>query len=305
MNTCSTLVEVPACRQDSNFGLTPLKGSDISWVQLVRRILNRTTLFQGRSFCVYWIISGCQSVSSINLAPPTQYVSKSLTSLSLCPSVSDEYWVLIISTVPKLSGNDFQKFDGKLPIIDHRCLKWVFRALAIYPVQDGASIDTMLPRAWVAAPGIKSIWNSTGRVGGRPGKSLGNTSGEVSDDWYTLKLLSFRLVLLFLGGYLTSVVAGKVPYLVTFVALLSTRAIVMEMALGELGQRSTIGAEFLIHKVVGQLNSLIQRLGSGRLDTSINVIRESTELSLEASCDLEHPSIWAGCLALRRCSRSD
>ncbi|GJY61878.1 hypothetical protein Tco_0462535 [Tanacetum coccineum] len=285
MNTCSTLVEVPACRQDSNFGLTPLKGSDISWVQLVRRILNRTTLFQGRSFCVYWIISGCQSVSSINLAPPTQYVSKSLTSLSLCPSVSDEYWVLIISTVPKLSGNDFQKFDGKLPIIDHRCLKWVFRALAIYPVQDGASIDTMLPRAWVAAPGIKSIWNSTGRVGGRPGKSLGNTSGEVSDD--------------------TSVVGGKVPYLVTFVALLSTRAIVMEMALGELGQRSTIGAEFLIHKVVGQLNSLIQRLGSGRLDTSINVIRESTELSLEASCDLEHPSIWAGCLALRRCSRSD
>ncbi|GJZ05024.1 hypothetical protein Tco_0538299 [Tanacetum coccineum] len=146
MNTCSTLVEVPACRQDSNFGLTPLKGSDISWVQLVRRILNRTTLFQGRSFCVYWIISGCQSVSSINLAPPTQYVSKSLTSLSLCPSVSDEYWVLIISTVPKLSGNDFQKFDGKLPIIDHRCLKWVFRALAIYPVQVGLQITQLVSK---------------------------------------------------------------------------------------------------------------------------------------------------------------
>nr|GFD07235.1 hypothetical protein [Tanacetum cinerariifolium] len=27
-----------------------------------------------------------------------------------------------------------------------------------------------------AAPGIRSIWNSTGRVGGRPGKSSGNTS---------------------------------------------------------------------------------------------------------------------------------
>nr|GFA75465.1 hypothetical protein [Tanacetum cinerariifolium] len=49
----------------------------------------------------------------------------------------------------------------------------------------------------------------------------------------------------------TSAVAGKVPYLVALVALLSTWAIVMKMA---------IGAEFLIHQVVGQLNSLIQRL---------------------------------------------
>ncbi|GKE94704.1 hypothetical protein Tco_1579559, partial [Tanacetum coccineum] len=29
-----------------------------------------------------------------------------------------------------------------------------------------------------AAPGIKSIWNSTGRVGGRPGESSGNTPGK-------------------------------------------------------------------------------------------------------------------------------
>ncbi|GKA38498.1 hypothetical protein Tco_0731049 [Tanacetum coccineum] len=33
-------------------------------------------------------------------------------------------------------------------------------------------------RATGAAPRIKSIWNSTGRVGGRPGKSSGNTSGK-------------------------------------------------------------------------------------------------------------------------------
>ncbi|GKB55691.1 hypothetical protein Tco_0911877, partial [Tanacetum coccineum] len=39
-----------------------------------------------------------------------------------------------------------------------------------------------------------------------------------------------------------------------------------------------IGAEFLIHQVVVQLNSLIQRLGSGRLDISINVIRKSTNV---------------------------
>nr|GFC62773.1 hypothetical protein [Tanacetum cinerariifolium] len=32
-------------------------------------------------------------------------------------------------------------------------------------------------RATGEAPGIKSIWNSTGRAGGRPGKSLGKTSG--------------------------------------------------------------------------------------------------------------------------------
>nr|GFC04615.1 hypothetical protein [Tanacetum cinerariifolium] len=29
-----------------------------------------------------------------------------------------------------------------------------------------------------AAPGIRSIWNSTGRAGGRPGKFSGNTLGK-------------------------------------------------------------------------------------------------------------------------------
>nr|GFA80055.1 hypothetical protein [Tanacetum cinerariifolium] len=33
-------------------------------------------------------------------------------------------------------------------------------------------------RATGAAPGIKSIWNSTGRAGGRPGKFSRNTSGK-------------------------------------------------------------------------------------------------------------------------------
>ncbi|GKF55572.1 hypothetical protein Tco_0165912, partial [Tanacetum coccineum] len=33
-------------------------------------------------------------------------------------------------------------------------------------------------RATGAAPKIKSIWNSTGRAGGRPGKSSRNTSGK-------------------------------------------------------------------------------------------------------------------------------
>ncbi|GKG32511.1 putative reverse transcriptase domain-containing protein, partial [Tanacetum coccineum] len=39
-----------------------------------------------------------------------------------------------------------------------------------------------------------------------------------------------------------------------------------------------VGAEFLIHQVVGQLNSLIQLLGSGRLDVPINVVRKSTDV---------------------------
>ncbi|GJV67058.1 hypothetical protein Tco_1482567 [Tanacetum coccineum] len=39
-----------------------------------------------------------------------------------------------------------------------------------------------------------------------------------------------------------------------------------------------VGAEFLIHQVIGQLNSLIQRLGSGRLDVPINVFRKSTDV---------------------------
>nr|GFC82489.1 hypothetical protein [Tanacetum cinerariifolium] len=38
----------------------------------------------------------------------------------------------------------------------------------------------------------------------------------------------------------TSVVASKVPYLVALVALLGTRAIVMKMSLGALGQISTV-----------------------------------------------------------------
>nr|GFC60912.1 hypothetical protein [Tanacetum cinerariifolium] len=33
-------------------------------------------------------------------------------------------------------------------------------------------------RATGAAPGIRSIWNSTGRAGGRPAKSSRNTSGK-------------------------------------------------------------------------------------------------------------------------------
>ncbi|GJU25709.1 hypothetical protein Tco_1164330 [Tanacetum coccineum] len=33
-------------------------------------------------------------------------------------------------------------------------------------------------RATGAAPGIKSIWNSTGQAGGSPDKSSGNTSGK-------------------------------------------------------------------------------------------------------------------------------
>ncbi|GJV79693.1 hypothetical protein Tco_1515563 [Tanacetum coccineum] len=33
-------------------------------------------------------------------------------------------------------------------------------------------------RATGEAPGINSIWNSTGRTGGRPGKSSGNTLGK-------------------------------------------------------------------------------------------------------------------------------
>ncbi|GKF61603.1 hypothetical protein Tco_0181657 [Tanacetum coccineum] len=43
-------------------------------------------------------------------------------------------------------------------------------------ISDGA--NRYGARATGAAPGIKSIWNSTGRAGGRPGKSLGHTSGK-------------------------------------------------------------------------------------------------------------------------------
>ncbi|GKF73637.1 hypothetical protein Tco_0219969, partial [Tanacetum coccineum] len=43
-------------------------------------------------------------------------------------------------------------------------------------ISDGA--NRYGARATGATLGIKSIWNSTGRAGGRPNKSSGNTSGK-------------------------------------------------------------------------------------------------------------------------------
>ncbi|GKE38427.1 hypothetical protein Tco_1461832, partial [Tanacetum coccineum] len=43
-------------------------------------------------------------------------------------------------------------------------------------ISDGA--NRYGARATGTTPGIKSIWNSTGRAGGRPGKSSGNTLGK-------------------------------------------------------------------------------------------------------------------------------
>nr|GEY86189.1 hypothetical protein [Tanacetum cinerariifolium] len=82
-------------------------------------------------------------------------------------------------------------------------------------------------RAMGAALGIKSIWNSTGRAKGRPNKSLRNTSRKSQ-----------------------TIVTGKVPYLVALVAFLSTRAIVIKMALGALGQVSPILLPFTRSHIV-------------------------------------------------------
>ncbi|GKG15652.1 hypothetical protein Tco_0357975 [Tanacetum coccineum] len=54
----------------------------------------------------------------------------------------------------------------------------------------------------------------------------------------------------------TSAVAGKVPYLVTFVAFLSTRAIMVKMALGTLGQRSPIRIPFTCPHIIDLGNIL-------------------------------------------------
>ncbi|GKA31710.1 hypothetical protein Tco_0718015 [Tanacetum coccineum] len=103
----------------------------------------------------------------------------------------------------------------------------------------------------------------------------------------------------------TPAIVGKVPYLVALVALLGARDIVVKMALGVLGQifprllsvymvvsggiiclpfvirLFRIGTEFLIHKVVSQLNRLIQRLRLGRLHIPIDVIRKSTDVLVD------------------------
>nr|GEZ71353.1 hypothetical protein [Tanacetum cinerariifolium] len=71
-------------------------------------------------------------------------------------------------------------------------------------ISDGA--NRYGARATGAASGIRSIWNSTGRAGGRPSNSSGNTFRkyfqEILDDWYVLNLFSFRFFLLLPGGYL-------------------------------------------------------------------------------------------------------
>ncbi|GKA21685.1 hypothetical protein Tco_0701674 [Tanacetum coccineum] len=83
-------------------------------------------------------------------------------------------------------------------------------------------------------------------------------------------------------------IASKVPYFVALVAPLGARAIVVKMALVALGPGSSIRLHFAVpyclsalgagvfwfHQVIGQLNSLIQRLGSGRFDVPINVVRK-------------------------------
>ncbi|GKA76618.1 hypothetical protein Tco_0783079 [Tanacetum coccineum] len=82
----------------------------------------------------------------------------------------------------------------------------------------------------------------------------------------------------------TPAIASKMPYFVALVAFLGARAIMVKMALGALRARSPVrlpfcvGAEFLIYQFVGQLNSLIERPGSGRLDVPINVVRKSTDV---------------------------
>ncbi|GKB48479.1 hypothetical protein Tco_0899232, partial [Tanacetum coccineum] len=48
----------------------------------------------------------------------------------------------------------------------------------------------------------------------------------------------------------TPSIAGKVPYFVTLVAPLGARAIVVEIALGALGQRSTIRLPFTCPRIV-------------------------------------------------------
>ncbi|GKF84168.1 hypothetical protein Tco_0249066, partial [Tanacetum coccineum] len=63
----------------------------------------------------------------------------------------------------------------------------------------------------------------------------------------------------------TSAVAGKVPYLVTFVAFLSTRAIVMKMALGALRQVFNISLH-IIRKSTDVLVNLLSFI-SNKLGT--------------------------------------
>ncbi|GKC58939.1 hypothetical protein Tco_1086537, partial [Tanacetum coccineum] len=71
-------------------------------------------------------------------------------------------------------------------------------------ISDGA--NRYGTRATGAAPGIKSIWNSTGQAGGRPGKFSGNTSGKSRTIGASLSCFPFDLS----SSFLEDICAKKI-----------------------------------------------------------------------------------------------
>ncbi|GJT82919.1 hypothetical protein Tco_1057261 [Tanacetum coccineum] len=83
-------------------------------------------------------------------------------------------------------------------------------------------------RATSAAPRIKSIWNSTWQIGGRPGRSSGKTSGNslttgMTSYCYWLQVASS-------GWPFVSAVPGQMTHLVASMTLDSARSCVMQVA---------------------------------------------------------------------------
>ncbi|GJT14957.1 hypothetical protein Tco_0873663 [Tanacetum coccineum] len=73
-----------------------------------------------------------------------------------------------------IDEDNYELIQVRLAHSVHELLSLLLRSNSF--ISDGA--NRYGARATGAAPGIKSIWNSTGRAGGRPGKSSGNTLGK-------------------------------------------------------------------------------------------------------------------------------
>nr|GEY18680.1 reverse transcriptase domain-containing protein [Tanacetum cinerariifolium] len=112
---------------------------------------------------------------------------KKLLDAALIYPISDSPWVSPIHCVPKKGGMTVIKNNenelvptrlvtGWRVCIDYRKLNEATRK-DHFPLP---FMDQMLERARATwkAPGTRSIWNSTGRAGGIPGKSSGKTSGK-------------------------------------------------------------------------------------------------------------------------------
>ncbi|GJT23190.1 hypothetical protein Tco_0893127 [Tanacetum coccineum] len=86
----------------------------------------------------------------------------------------------------------YNPHENKVSVARHAEL---FENILKCPRSEWESHSSKTESEWCATPGTKSIWNSTCRIGGNPGKSSGKNLRKVPYYRHILKSLPFRLIL--------------------------------------------------------------------------------------------------------------